>query len=176
MVKDLLMLIDSIRRVEGTDAEVLMKNAKETEKGKDVLALIMFAEMDTNQNGFIEWQELVDYMVGLSRLTGKPPPDLETLKAIFVKADLNKDKKLSFEEIRTVLHGLIEVSSKARTIKTIDLLLLRNKSQLSKSINYPGVAEHITTLAEKIFLNFAGCDHKYYCMKELTHLLSDFTK
>ncbi len=110
MVKDLLMLIDSIRRVEGSDAEVLMKNAKETEKGKDVLALIMFSEMDTNQNGFIEWQELVDYMVGLSRLTHKPPPTPETLKAIFVKADLNNDKKLSYEEIRTVLHGLVEIT------------------------------------------------------------------
>ncbi len=47
-------------------------------------------------------------MVGLSRLTGNPPPTPESLKATFVKADLNNDKKLSYEEIKSVLHGLVE--------------------------------------------------------------------
>ncbi len=51
-------------------------------------------------------------MCALSKLTRMPPPDPRALKEIFEKADLNKDKKLSFEEIRSVLHELISTPEK----------------------------------------------------------------
>jgi hypothetical protein len=52
-------------------------------------------------------------MVALSKLTGKPEPTKEALNEIFVKADVNKDKKLSWEEIRSVLQGLVSVAGGA---------------------------------------------------------------
>jgi Ca2+-binding EF-hand superfamily protein len=110
MLNDLLMIVDTIMKAERIEVEVLMKMALEDDEGKDILGKKMFEEIDSNSNGFIEWQELVDYMVGLSRLTGKPPPTPESLKAIFVEADQNNDKKLSYEEIRSVLHGLVETT------------------------------------------------------------------
>ena len=51
-------------------------------------------------------------MCALSNLTRMPPLVSQTLKDIFVKADLNKDNKLSFEEIRSVLHELISTPEK----------------------------------------------------------------
>ena len=55
MVNDLLLLLDKINRELGIWAEVLTKNVLHNEEGCCILSKEMFAEMDTNKNGFIEW-------------------------------------------------------------------------------------------------------------------------
>jgi Ca2+-binding EF-hand superfamily protein len=84
LVNDLLMLIDTIMRAEMSEAEQLMNNAMEAGEGVDALTKKMFEEIDTNKNGFIDWEELVNYMCALAILVGKPPPTPESLRAVFV--------------------------------------------------------------------------------------------
>ncbi len=60
----------------------------------------------------------------------------------------------------------------AKSLVVVGRLLIKDKDKLTKMINYQDLAEHTTALAEEIFLNFKDKDEKYYCAKELNHLLS----
>ncbi len=78
-----------------------------------------------------------------------------------------------------IAHDYLIIQDEMRqgqSLVAIGKLLIKDKSKLGKMIDYPGLAKQITALAQDLFVNFPGCDHKYYCEKELNHLLNEFAK
>ena len=69
----------------------------------------VFEQIDTDGSGFIEWNELENFMNTFSELMGKEKPGKKQIDQIFKIMDKNKDGKLSFDEMAQMLKEIVMI-------------------------------------------------------------------
>ena len=71
----------------------------------------IFMNIDTNKSGFIEWDELKNFMCMFAQMMNMEEPSDKQLKMTYKLLDKNQDGKLSLSEMSGVIEQLVMVVS-----------------------------------------------------------------
>ncbi len=69
----------------------------------------VFNEIDIDGSGFIDRNELNNFLIGFAELMGAEPPDEKALNMTLKILDENEDGKISFNGMAEVLENLIKI-------------------------------------------------------------------